>query len=203
MTAKTTTRPQLVSDEVWAQLDPRAGALSRADTRLITRLTALAVVVAAAAMALWVSGFVRANLSWSDSQGYGSSFNPHTHTFSTDVVVKNNGWTAVRVTGIGGDGAGLHLTGTTQPHISTDLGRTVPFTLEPGQTAILALDYQVTDCAAVTSGSFPVPVRVKRFWGTQTVSVGIATDLESTPSSARTVEWQRWLADQTCGIWTP
>lgn len=198
-----TTKTQRVSDEVWAQLDPKAGALTSKDARRIAVVTALVAVVGIATAALWTSGAVRANLAWSNKQGDGGEVNPTAHTFSTDVVIRNGGWTAVRVTGIGGDTAGLHFTGNSQPHISTDLGRTVPFTLQSGQTAIVAVDYTVTDCQAVTSAPFDVPVRVDRFWGTETVGIRIPqgtefTDTTGVPSTPRIVEWQRSMADQTC-----
>jgi hypothetical protein len=69
------------------------------------------------------------------------------------------------------------------------------------------LIYRVTDCAAVPAGVWPVPVTVKRFWGTATGYVLPPTSTSpNAPQGMReyrgrdpyAVEWQRAVADVSC-----
>lgn len=193
-------KTQWVSDEVWAALDPKAGAIKRVDLRW----PAAAVALLATVTATWLSGFFYPRVAWSDATGSGASANTQTRTISTDVVIKNNGWTDARVVGIGQNGPGLELVGQGgPPHIVTDTGRTVPFTLHPGQIATVSVTYKITDCAAVPSGAFTVAARITRPWGTQTVGIAIPTvPVPSAPNGTGDTdrEWQRALADQACGL---
>src|SRR2546423_3242513 len=158
------TKVRWVSDEVWAALDPKAGAIRGAELKRLAVGAVLLVVVLVGAALLWVSGLVHSRLAWSYAEGYGAQ--TRDRIFATDVGILNNGWTDVRITGVGQDGPGLKLIDVSdRPNISTDAGRKPPFTLHPGQTAVVSLSYQVTDCAAVPSGAFDVPVRVERPWG--------------------------------------
>ena len=189
------TKRQWVSDEVWEALDPKAGAIRRIDTKRL----AAGVAIVAVAVALWLSGVIHSRLDWSSRGGYRAAANPNTRVITTDVAIEHEGWIDVRIVGVGQDGPGLKLIGTTSvPHIGTDNGRTPPFTLHPGQAATMSLTYQVTDCAAVPSGAFDVAVRVERAWGTQTVSVAIPRGF-ALGARAAEEEWQRALADAACG----
>lgn len=197
------TKVQWVSDEVWETLDPKAGAIRGAELKRLAVGAVLLVVASAAAATLWVSGLAYPRLTWSYAVGYGGAAGYR--TFSTDVDIVNDGWTDVRITGVGQDGPGLRLIGVSdRPHISTDAGRKPPFTLHPGQTAAVSLTYQVTDCAAATSaGSFNVAVRVERPWGTQTVGIAVpetpASSADGLPAGTE-VRWQRELAGQACRV---
>lgn len=50
-------------------------------------------------------------------------------------------------------------------------GMHTPITLGPGDTADAEFVYQVTDCGNIPNEEWPIPVRVERPWGVQTVYV--------------------------------
>jgi hypothetical protein len=196
------TKTRWVSDDVWAQLDPRAGAVERAAARRYVRLGVLAALVLAAAGTVWTSGLAWAHVERPWAEGFAQKADPVARTITTDFVIKNDGWRAIGIEDIGADGPGLRVLRTGHPLVNADDWRTVPFWLKPGETATLSITYQITDCAAVTSGEFAIPVRVHRFWGTQTVDITLPRAYrEVSPHIASPVgpEWQRDLADQACG----
>jgi len=108
------------------------------------------------------------------------------------VIVHNDGLRPIRVLGVGRSGPGFRLDRVDGP---------LPSTVEPGEYLELVLIYAVTDCAAVPTGPWPVPVVVERPWGVQTVYVQPpllpATTHEGT-SHWPDLEWQHWLADTAC-----
>jgi hypothetical protein len=123
-------------------------------------------------------------------------------------TVVNAGWTAITVVGAGRDGPGLSLQA-----VSTDpdgkVALPLPSTVEPGGTLTFVLRYRVTDCAAVPAEPWPVPIRVQRPWGVQSVYVAIPTHTSRhAPEGMRSysgrdpwaVEWQRDLADEDCEL---
>ncbi|WP_424528213.1 hypothetical protein ACOZ38_01525 [Sphaerisporangium viridialbum] len=82
-----------------------------------------------------------------------------------------------------------------------------PKTIRPGKSFSLRLFYMVTDCRAVPAGLWPVPVRVRQWWGE------LAVDLRPEPQTADdhpsyytthngrgaySVEWQKYMADHVC-----
>ncbi|MEY9931123.1 hypothetical protein ABH926_005770 [Catenulispora sp. GP43] len=166
---------QWVDDDVWQQLDPHAGGLSRRQRRRAAAAATAAAVVLVAGFAIDRSGLVRAQITYDPDTGLQSSATVNPKVFTQQVPVKNNGWTTVRVTGIGHDGPGLRLVGPTDTgelkQASEMGGRQPPFDLRPGQTAIMVVAYRVTDCAAVPAGPLLIPVRVERPWGTETISL--------------------------------
>jgi len=207
---RTTTRTgtQWVSDEVWAELDPTAGPLSRTQRRRALAAASAAVIVLIAGFAIDRSGVVRAHIVYDSDSGDIGATTPNPQFFTRQVAVQNTGWTTVRVTGVGQDGPGLHLVRPGGPEgFPKDLelvGSTpVPFDLHPGQIATVEVAYQITDCAAVPLGSFPVTLRVGRPWGTQTVDIslpptpapGIADGLVA---ATEMIGWQKAMADAAC-----
>lgn len=168
-------RKQWVDDDVWRQLDPRAGALSPRQRRRAATVTTVAVTVLVAGFAVDRSGLVRARLDYNLRQGLQSSVSMNPKILAEQVPVKNSGWTTVRVTGIGHDAPGLRLVGPSDTaglkQVTEMGGRQAPFDLPPGQTVIMVVAYQVIDCAAVPTGPLSIPVRVDRPWGTETISL--------------------------------
>lgn len=194
-----------VSDDVWNRLDPRAGALSRAQSRRLTWSAAAGAVVIIAAIFLNLSGLIHARIVMPEDRSDGGAAYTDTKTIARQVVVHNEGWTTVRVTGIGKDGPGLRLLGPDDPggpNKNSEIpGARPPFDLHAGQTVTMAVIYKITDCAAVSDGPFPVPVRVDSLWGTQTVSIALPS-VYSGPAYTP-VEWQRAMANDACGIHRP
>jgi hypothetical protein len=186
---------QLVSDLVWQQLDPLAGALPRRTVRRLRWGVLAAVLLAIVLGLVWRSGIVVPRVAWSELASY--AYETHPGLVKHEVVLTNRGWTTVTVTGAGRSGPGLELTGVSGP---------LPATLRPGGELRLFLTYRVTDCAAVSADPWPVPVQVSTWWGTYTAYVDLPTGTARNAPEARSysgrdpyaVEWQRNLADLSC-----
>lgn len=148
-----------VSDVVWQQLDPQAGRLSRRTAARLWAASALAVLLVVAAIAGWSSGLLVPHLRLT---GASSAEVPLGGPVTTGVEIRNAGVRPVTILGAGQSGPGLELLGN---------GNTLPMTVGPGQTFTLKLVYRITDCEAVPTGSWELPVRVQRFWGEQTILV--------------------------------
>jgi len=178
----------VLTDEVWRQLDPYAGRLSRRTVRRIRWAAAAIVLLAAIGELAWYAGVLVPRVSWSDAPGYEFGWSPAHHS----VVVHNDGLLPIRVLGVGRSGPGLRL---------DRVDGTLPSTVDPGSQLSVMLTYAVTDCAAVPTQPWPVPVVVERPWGVQTVYVTLpderAMDAEGMSRGPR-LEWQRWLADAAC-----
>ncbi|ACU70916.1 hypothetical protein Caci_1996 [Catenulispora acidiphila DSM 44928] len=201
-------KQQWVSDDVWQQLDPHAGALNRSQRRRAVAVAAAVVAVLAAGFATDRSGIVRAQVAFDQDTGLAGSVLVHPRIITHEIPVKNTGWTTVRVTGVGQDGPGLSLVRPGDAEGMTaaeDTSATPPpFDLHPGQTAIMQVAYRITDCAAVPAGPFPIAVRVDRPWGTETISVSVPPQPVVDPAApgftvnGPVIEWQRAAADQSC-----
>lgn len=198
---------QWVHDDVWDQLDRHAGALSRGQRNRLLAATLTAAVALGAGFAVDRSGVVRARLALAADAGYEASVSLDPKILTRQIVVRNTGWTTIRVVGVGQDGPGLKLLGPADaggPTKYSDIqGTQPPFDLHPGETATLVVVYRVTDCAAVPAGPFPVPVRVDRPWGTQTIRVSLPPTYEGPDGYAvdpPMTEWQKAMADQACGV---
>lgn len=187
---------QLVRDPVWTQLDPLAGRLSRRSIGRLRLSAVLVLLLVLGGVAVWMSGLIMPRLGWPGSTGWGASASPSEIT--VELQVANRGWTAADIVGAGRSGPGLRLTAVTGAF---------PATLAPGHAMTIRLVYRVTDCAAVTASSWPVPVRVRRPWGTVTVYIqvpeldrpGISSGAHSyTGPDPYAVQWQRGLADESC-----
>lgn len=188
-----------LSDPVWASLDPGAG-LSKQNRRRWLAGTAGLGLLAIAAAALYWSGLPVPRLS--SRQRYGYSTDGAARTFSYRVVLHNDGWAAVAVRDVGQDGPGLRL-------VSVGGGDrdSVRATIGPGGEVELELVYEVTDCHAVRSDRWAIPVQVERPWGWQTVRVQqpLVTGTNA-PAGLRSFSgedpygqsWQQMLADLAC-----
>ena len=185
-----------VSDEVWRQLDPRAGRLPRRTTLRVWIAATLVAVVAAATGVVWGSGAVVPRLVYPLTAATSASGGP-TGPLMRELTVENRGWVALTLLGAGRDAPGLDL---------AEVAGTFPVTLVPGDRLSFVLVYRLTDCAAVPVGPWPVPVRVERPWGEQTAYVAVPAEPgpaapDSYSYSGRDpygVEWQRALADLAC-----
>ncbi|GAA1833725.1 hypothetical protein GCM10009682_60180 [Luedemannella flava] len=187
----------LLSDEVWARLDPHEGRLTRRTALRLWLTIGAAMLVASAGFAAWWAGLVTPRVAWPGSSAYGMDVETR-GTFRYHLLVANEGLTDVTVTGVGRSGPGLRLTGTSGAGV----------TLGPGAQSIIVLEYEVTDCAAVPTGAWPVPVQVTWLWGDRTVDVQPDTHLSADAPdsfsytgdrSPYDVEWQRAAADMACG----
>jgi len=199
-------KQQWVGDDVWQELDPQAGALTRGQRRRAVAASATAAVILVAGFAIDRSGFVWARAAYDPDSALESTVAVNPAIIAQEVPVTNTGWSTIHVTGIGQDGPGLRLVrpGDTvgMKQVSELRGTPLPFDLHPGQTVILAIGYRITDCDAVPAGPFPIAVRIDRPWGTQTIDLAVPQQ-SPTASMAKisgldSVEWQKAAADQAC-----
>jgi hypothetical protein len=185
----------MLSNEVWRQLDPEAGRLPRR-TVLRLRWTVAAVLVLAVLAGLgWRSGLIKPRVAWPNA---GGSWEVAGNRIEYEIHVTNRGWIPIEVVGLGRSGPGFEL---------VDVRATLPTTLAPGESMDAVLLYRVNDCAAVPADAWPVPVQVRRSWGTVTAYVDVPTQVSpAAPAGMRqftgrdpyAVEWQRRAADLAC-----
>lgn len=196
---------RLLSEATWRQLDPNAGRLSRRDLVRAAVAGAVVVVLLVAGYAMASSGLLVAHLGHGQASGYGDGRDTGVIHYYVQVV--NEGRFPIEIVDFGRSGPGLEQV----PHPPDPLDIVSAARLEPGEEVLLGIAYRVTDCDAVPDEPWPVPVRIDRWWGTQTV--WIEPEL---PRSRRTfqlppdsvdngaarwdedVEWQRVLADAHC-----
>jgi hypothetical protein len=196
-----------VSDAVWEQLDPRAGALSRTQWKTIVAGCAATVLLGAAAYSLDRSRVVDAQIRRTDA-GWSGATSVNPKIIVRQFTVKNTGWTTARIVGFGKDGPGLKLLGPGDvggPTKYSDIpSPRLPFDLGPGQSTPLVIYYAITDCGAVPSDSFPIPIRVDRPWGTQTIDIHLqpsyVTQGEGFQIDPPEIGWQKAMADSACGV---
>jgi hypothetical protein len=154
-------RTELLTDEVWAQLDPRQAQLVRISRRAAAALTAAALLLTALVVAVLSSGVLRASVGVSSSSG---SAEQGSRVVRQSFVIDNRGWTEVRIAAVQDATRGttlIHLDGAPGP---------IP---AHGSTG-LVLTYRIDDCAAVRPGTdLAAHLRLDRWWGVQTVTVGV------------------------------
>ncbi|WP_433419539.1 hypothetical protein ACQP1V_05700 [Microtetraspora malaysiensis] len=134
--------------------------------KLRVRWTILLVIVAlvsAAAAASWYSGMVRARLQTVMLEGRSGSGDSDTRVMTIRFGIRNEAWTPVTIVGAGRSSSFMRLLRVEGTH--------TPITLGPGDTTDFEFVYKVTDCSAVSAQKWPIPVRVERPWGMQTVYV--------------------------------
>ncbi len=206
---------RLVSDEVWQQLDPAGGRVRRQTVLRFWRIGVPTVLALFAAASAWASGGVvpwlhEADLGLATSVAMDDAngrTGPRPAEQTMNLHIQNDGELAVRIVGVGGDRAGIRmLRATAEGHPITPRS---PYVLDPAHAVEITMYLQFTDCAAVSTQPWPIPVRVARPWGTQTVHVshlpiramsdhgGWSVAYRGDP---RAVEWQRWIADDVCAV---
>jgi hypothetical protein len=189
----------MVSDEVWRQLDQRAGRISDRTFHRVRSSAGLAVVAAILLATGWYAGVLvpRFTATWN-----GRGADSLTRVFEHPITIRNqNAWLPVSIEGVGREGPGLNLL------LVTGF---VPQTLAPGETLSFTLIYQVTDCAAVPDELWPLAVRIDRPWGIQTIYLHVPGETSELAPEERTysgrdpyeIPWQRAAANAACGIRT-
>ncbi len=149
-----------LSDEVWAELDPRQARLPKQARRVLALAVAL-VAAATIAIGLGVaSGEFGGNLY---VPGWSIKVDSRTHSFEESVSIHNDSWFDETITGVGISGTGFRVTDWRPTHL----------TIAHGRTRTLHFRVQATDCAAVRAGEIHPVVRLERFWGTQSVALPV------------------------------
>ena len=193
-----------VSDEVWQRLDPVAGRLPRRSVRRLRVIIAAASVLVTVAALVWYSGAAVPRLRWSEEGGFMWATGPD--FVSQAVHVVNDGWLTVSIVGAGRSGPGLKLIAVQDGPPDPVMVRSnpLPHVLQPGESLTLVVVYRITDCSVITTDPWPVPVRVQRPWGTQTVDIPVPPQVGTRNSGYASgpylpmIEWQRAISDQLC-----
>lgn len=170
----------MVSDEVWQQLDPHAGRMSRRGFRVFCAAVVAAAAIAALTAAGWRTAVTPVELDW--VVGGDAEAQLHPPRFENGFTVRNAGLLPVTITGVGGEIAGLRFDGVGGPAL--------PVTLQPGESVYVRVRYAITNCDAVPSDPLPVHFHIDRPWGTQSIPV--------IPQSWGDEAWQVDLARMAC-----
>jgi hypothetical protein len=205
----------LVSDQVWHQLDPAGGSVQRRTVHRFRLAVVPTFLVLLVVGVTWASGgFV----PWLHQTATGFAFSaalddangrvgPRDPDQTMNLSVQNSGWRPVRVVEVGSDRTGFRMLRATID--DKPVSRRSPYVVAPGETVEITLFLRFTDCQAVSAARWAVPIRIARPWGIQTVHVdhlpiaatsdrgGWTTVYRGDP---RAVEWQRWIADDVCGV---
>ncbi|MDQ1724785.1 MAG: hypothetical protein QOG52_1813 [Frankiaceae bacterium] len=188
---------ELLPDHVWQQLDPLAGRLTPVARRQARRWAIAALALLIAGVVAWQSGVLVPHVVRGNAGGNGWSANSQARQVTTTVEIRNDGWQSLRVTGVGRSGPGMTL---------RSVNMAFPVEVQPSTSVQVTLSYDITDCAAVPRGRWPVPVRVQRPWGTFTSWVDLERGIPPvtpTPhglfnSGPYEQEWQALLAITAC-----
>lgn len=164
------------------------------------RRSIVVVVVAVLAGASWLAlraWVLEPQLVPGSASEYGADRGTIYYTFS----VRNDGFAPLTLVGAGRSGSGLQL---------TSVESRFPVTLRHGEETSITVNYLVTDCGAVSEDAWPVPLTVRRPWGSQTVHLMLpvqdqiqwrGSDLPSLDVSRHgPVQWQRSQADMACAL---
>lgn len=193
-----------VSNEVWRQLDPAAGRLSRSTVwRLRVGIVVVGVLLTVALL-VWYSGVLIPQVRWSEEGGFMWATGPD--FVSQAVHVHNDGWVPLTIVGAGRSTPGLQLIAVSDgpPDVTQVRTNPLPYVLRPGQSLTFVVVYRITDCSVITKDPWPVPVRVRRPWGAQTVYIpvppqpGTRRYVHASGPYLPMVEWQRVISDQLC-----
>lgn len=185
-----------ISDDIWQQLDRDAGRMSRRTFRRLGIAAVAVLLLGGAVTAGWTSAVSPLATDERASDSAETSVAPP--SFQTTFEVRNRGLVPVTIVGVGRDGPGLKMSGP---------GMSLPLTVQPGANITVAITYSITDCSAYIRDPWPLPIRIDRPWGEQTVYVSPPALLDSgAPSSYSysgdrdpyALEWQDGLAHMAC-----
>ena len=191
-----TSATDLLPDDVWRALDPDAGRLSRRQRLHLWLAGVLALAVVAALTVVWQSGVVVPHIVRGASDDSWSA-DTATHRVTRTIEIRNDGWGTAHVLSVGRSGPGIAL---------RSVDTALPTDLPPSTGVVVTLTYDVTDCAAVPQGNWPIPVRVQRPWGAWTSWVGPEAGIPPTTKTPGglfrpteyEVPWQRVLSLTAC-----
>ncbi|WP_214320791.1 hypothetical protein [Nonomuraea sediminis] len=183
-----------ISDDLWRQIDPKAGLLT--GRQLAVRLGAVALVVVLGA-AVWWSGLVKPRVT-AEVDGFFTSgamrrddqFRPVGLEGLVDMRITNHGLVPFTITGVSAGIPGLRLVRVEQKF---------PVSLGSGDSVTLRMEFDVTDCPAVPLD--PRPVRVTyTSWSRDGAFEAVETErmIRSGDPKRRLVAWQRSMADEAC-----
>jgi hypothetical protein len=219
-----------VKDDVWRRLDPTGGQLpTRSRRRIVVTVIVLALLTGAAT-AVESSGVIVPHISadggWDGAWVHGDEADPlvdrrhdqvTTHVSQTLQITNDSGY-PLSIIGVDRDQPGMRVERVALGDVHFDAGRHTwrtggatlvdGYQLAPHEDVQVTLFYDITDCAAITAEVQTIPVRVRRWFGTQTVPISplplrpyrTGGWMVSTADDPEAVQWQRFLADHVCEI---
>jgi hypothetical protein len=179
-----------ISDQVWDQLDPHAARLSGRDRHRVWAAVAVTTTNAVVVTTLWWIGAITPRMS--ATGGYlGTAPGPEP-TFAFTLSLRNDTDVTANLRSVGRSGPGLRL-----------IDVKAPSELAARTSALITLHYRVTDCSAVPTTSWPIPVRLDRLWGQDTAWVAgslLLPDAEADTDdpSLWNIPWQQEMAQMAC-----
>jgi hypothetical protein len=221
-----------LDDGVWRQLDPSAGRLAPRSFRLLIAGAIAIAALAVGTVTVEHSGFVVPRIgvepgwdgAFENGEESASLVNRYHTTVTSEVSqtfhITNHGTATVRIIAVDADEKGMRVERVELGAVHGDpdkgmlspggvpLDPADPYALRPGAGVQVKIYYDVTDCHAVTAARRPIPVRVQRWFGRQTVGVTLLQLRPfrtggwsvSTADDPKAVQWQRFLADNVCGV---
>jgi hypothetical protein len=151
-------QPELLPDEVWAQLRPADARLTSFSYARLWPLGAAVVLVAICAALTAASGFLTPQLNDDSSTATGDL---GSRTFTQSVELHNDGWFTEHIDRIDTTAPGLRVT-----------GHSGGLVIGSGKGATLQVSYQVTDCSVVQRDQpIPMLLRLRRPWGHRTTTL--------------------------------
>ena len=150
--------PDLLPDQVWAQLDPAGARIGWVSRRVQLVAGIVVVVLATLAVLSQTSGVLGSPLEDRSSTG---TYAPATHTDIETMSLHNDGWFTEHITAVT-----FHAPGAVVIR-SAGAGTAIA----PGHTGTVSVTFRVTDCTQFSStAERAVNVRLHRLWGTKTQS---------------------------------
>lgn len=220
-----------LTDYVWQQVDPSAARLVPRTRRRVGLAIVVMIAAIAAGASLRNSGVVvprfEVDPGWSGSFEYGDKSEllvnrysqPVSNRVSQSFSIRNNSWSAVDIVGLDMDRPGIRVervtVGLTHFNDKDGVWRTggrlltpeAPYTAAPTESVNLTIYYEITECRSVTAAVQPIPLRIARPFGVQTIDIELPPLrpetggwMVSVPEDPDAVQWQRFLADHVCGI---
>ena len=152
---QSTSVPQAVADEVWAEIGP-----ARPPVMRLAVIVGILGVVFASLVVAWHEGVIVPHLQATEDRTTGSSeitAAPGSRRMLIAVPIWNAGRRSVRVLAVGRDEKGLRV-------ISSEGFR--PFTLGSHEHRFVRLHYEIVDCDLARQSAFEIPVKARALFTT-------------------------------------
>ena len=165
----------MVTDEVWAELDPHAGRLSGRGVAVVWLAVFAALTLSLVSAATSYDGLVvsQLNAQLKESPPHTPDVDPYVVTpgrITLTVVLRNDGKVPVTVIALGSRA---------RPLVSPV---TWPIEIAPGRQIEVRLAYEIPDCGRFPTGPYTFPIEMRHWWGTEHRSIelflGLAQPLD-------------------------
>lgn len=147
---------QLLPDEVWQHLDPRAARLGRRPRRLVLATVVVGALIGLGTVLGMSSGLLTPQL---EAQGGGGEATANSHVVTSSLHLRNAGWFAEHIDAVD----------VTTPNFTVVRTHGAGITIAPDRTRTVSVVVRIENCAQVTRDTdFAIALRLRRFWGAKT-----------------------------------